>query len=169
MRSAASAVPSGDGISPKPAGQPLSISRDFPSGVTNKVAAPPSTSMETMRSGVSAAAGAASSRRASTPGSVLRSIPLGPLPSRALNARVRRGRISRPLSAGCLIRLAEAVAVVGHGDRAVFRDLGMDGIALVRRRAEQRLNHNHNHHEHKKEIGDHVLVAVPFGMGIVLM
>ena len=47
MRVALLFAPSGDGNNPAPAGQPVSISSDLPSGVTNRVPPPPSTSMDT--------------------------------------------------------------------------------------------------------------------------
>src|SRR5436190_340134 len=60
MRSALFLAPSGDASSPAPLGQPVSISSDLPSGVTNRVPPPPSTSMETtLRVPSAASAGAA--------------------------------------------------------------------------------------------------------------
>src|SRR5580704_11465103 len=108
MRSALFCAPSGEASRPKPDGQPVSISSDLPSGVTNSVPPPPSTSIETtFRVPSAASAGTVSADVISAAARILRIMLFPP------------------------IGLVIAVALIDHGDLAVLFDAQAQGVGHV--------------------------------------
>src|SRR3954469_20708948 len=108
MRSALFWAPSGDGSRPAPPGQPESISSDLPSGVTNKVPPPPSTSIDTILRVPSAARGGIVSADVSSAA-----------------ARILRIMLFRPVG------LVESIAFIDDRDMTILLDAQAQAEELV--------------------------------------